>query len=282
MLNAPGPWRLTRTRAFWSKPSMNVRQRLEALQAEDPWWALAPDEAWPSREVHQTPPPPWRAGAAAAVVLHVTVAGLALLHQQGISAPSPGTSARPFDVVMLPAWPEPGHRVPRLGVIADNASAKGAILATHLDAEAIGASSPTDSPGVKPPPDGGAVVPSAPVQALAQAQPRPLADSPPSTPSAAETLWETDVLAKLAAMKRYPAKALRSGEQDTVMVRFVVDRDGQLLSADVIKSKGLADLDAEALALIHRAAPLPPPPFEVAGDAFELVAPVQFILHGRS
>jgi protein TonB len=261
---------------------MNIRQRLEALQAEDAWWSPAPNETWPSYGLRPTPIPHWRAGVAAAVGLHVVIAGLLLLHHQGVSAPSPGTSARPFDVIMLAAWPEPGHRVPRLGVTAKNASAKGAILATRPDAEPIGASALPETQGVKPPPDGGAIASPAPVQTFAQAQPRPLADSPPSTPSAAETLWETDVLAKLAAMRRYPARALRAGEQDTVMVRFVVDRDGQLLSADVIKSKGLAALDAEALALIHRAAPLPPPPLEVSGDAIELIAPVQFILHRRS
>jgi protein TonB len=182
---------------------------------------------------------------------------------------------------MLPAWPELGHRVTHLGVTAKDATPRGSVLATRQDAQIDGLA-PTEAPGAKPPPDGGVIKPNVPVLTAAQAEARPLADSPPSTPSAAETLWETDVLAKLAAMKHYPTQALHSGEQDTVMVRFVVNRGGQLLSADVIKSKGFTALDAEALALVRRAAPLPPPPAEVSGDAIELVAPIQFILRSHS
>jgi protein TonB len=132
--------------------------------------------------------------------------------------------------------------------------------------------------------------PTAPPDAVARAAPVPVTrtaetatsqrlNAPPSSPSAAEAIWDSRLLEKLASLKRYPVQAERAGQQDTVMVRFVIDRTGAVLSADIAKSQGFALLDGEARALIQRASPLPAPPSEVAGDEIELIAPIQFILH---
>jgi protein TonB len=268
------------TGAPWSKPAMTLRQRLEALYAADPWWGEALDEIGPPPPARKAVPP-WHGALAAAVTLHLAVASLALLNQQGVSAPSPGTGAPTFDVTVLPAWPEPGHHTTQLGAIVKATQSKGSGLTSKPNPQKASIAVPTTAATNLPPISDPTISP-APVAAAVQTTEPARADAPPSTPSATETLWETDVLAKLASQKHYPARARRAGEQDTVMVRFVLDRAGQVLSADVIESKGLAALDAEALALIRRAAPLPPPPVEVPGDTIELIAPIQFILHGTS
>jgi len=254
---------------------MSLREQLESLQINGPRWEES-FEIWLSYPLAKEHLPRWRTGFAAAVMLHIAIAGFALLHQAGISAPSPGSSAQTFDIVMLPAWPKPGQRTVHLGVSANKAPT-GSLLPQQRDIPVGHTSDSKVAPAAEPPPDIATALFNPPA-AVPRSAPPPLADSPPSAPNAAETLWETDVLAKLAAMKRYPARALRSGEQDTVTVRFVVDRRGQLLSANIVASKGFAALDAEVLALVHRAAPLPAPPADVAGDAVQMIAPIQFIL----
>lgn len=55
-----------------------------------------------------------------------------------------------------------------------------------------------------------------------------------------------------------------------------MDRNGSAISVRLERSSGAAALDDEALSLPRRAQPLPTPPKEVAGDAIELVVPVEF------
>jgi protein TonB len=86
------------------------------------------------------------------------------------------------------------------------------------------------------------------------------------------------LLGRLEQFKRYPYEAQYRRQQGVVYLRFDMDRHGKVLSAAIVKSSGFDALDQEALALIHRAEPLPPPPPEMAGDPIELTAPVQFFL----
>jgi periplasmic protein TonB len=261
---------------------VNTRQRLEALRAEESWWheVLAGD-GHPLRALTD-PKPHWIGAFALALVLHLAVAGLALLHHDGLAAPSPGTGAPAIEVVVLPAWPEPGHHSTQLGAVAvaepprKVARPSGPPTIFASTAPPSNLSSPPVDPNHPPPAESSAQTIDATASQLATA---PRTDTPPSTPNAAEALWEGDVLAKLVNLKRYPANLKRhAGLQDTVMVRFVVDRTGQVLSANVAESHGFAQLDGEALALIQRASPLPPPPAEVSGDEIQLVAPIQFVL----
>jgi protein TonB len=51
-----------------------------------------------------------------------------------------------------------------------------------------------------------------------------------------------------------------------------------VLNGRVIKSSGSAVLDTEALSLLTRAAPLPPPPAAVPDSALTFVLPIRFAL----
>jgi protein TonB len=96
--------------------------------------------------------------------------------------------------------------------------------------------------------------------------------------SNASPSWQGLLLARLEQFKRYPATAQLHRQQGVSYLRFTIDRRGRVLSARIEKSSGFADLDAETLALVHRAEPLPPPPPEVSGDPITLQVPVQFFL----
>lgn len=138
-------------------------------------------------------------------------------------------------------------------------------------------------------------VPVSPARAQAPAVAPRLADPAPRVPEAAapkaatappapqvankgpET-WEGRVLAALNQRRRYPRLAMARREQGVPWVRFVMDRDGKVLSARLERPSGFPDLDREAVVLPKRAQPLPKPPAERPGDRLELVVPVEFFL----
>ncbi|MFK4872523.1 energy transducer TonB [Novosphingobium sp. ZW T3_23] len=120
---------------------------------------------------------------------------------------------------------------------------------------------------------------------IAPTQPSPAPPSPPPAQTVARKspgseqgpdTWHARVLGRLNAVKTYPGSARARRQQGTVMVRFSVDRKGQVLSVTLHKTSGFASLDREALALPKRTSPLPPPPAEVRGNSIELVVPVEF------
>jgi TonB family protein len=67
------------------------------------------------------------------------------------------------------------------------------------------------------------------------------------------------VFGMLARAQRAPVAHAR-GESGQAVVSFTVDDKGQLASLALAQSSGHADLDAEALAMVRRVAPFPPPP----------------------
>jgi periplasmic protein TonB len=117
-------------------------------------------------------------------------------------------------------------------------------------------------------------------QAAAATAPRPTAPvrAPAPAVAAAAPSWHGAVLAHLERHKRYPARARARRQEGTTLVRFTVDRDGEVLRVALAEPSGHAALDEEALALLPRAAPLPAPPAGAGAGPFELVVPVQFRL----
>ena len=127
----------------------------------------------------------------------------------------------------------------------------------------------------KPVPD-----PGPPVEKTTAPESKPLPPAPER--SNARPTWEGLVLGALNKMKRYPGTAQRLCQQGVPYIRFVMDRDGRVLSVSLERSSGFPALDAEALALPKRAQPLPKPPEDVRGDRIELVVPVEFVIRARS
>ncbi len=78
--------------------------------------------------------------------------------------------------------------------------------------------------------------------------------------------------------KRYPAQARRQRSQGTVKVRFTIDRNGRLLSHQIVSSSGHRLLDQEAEAMLKRASPMPAIPAVLNRSRLTVTLPVNFSL----
>jgi protein TonB len=90
--------------------------------------------------------------------------------------------------------------------------------------------------------------------------------------------WEKKLLVHLDRHKRYPRAARESRATGEVVVEFTMTRSGGVIARRLEQSSGSAALDAEAMALLLRATPLPPPPPDVGGETFRLLVPIRFRL----
>jgi periplasmic protein TonB len=126
--------------------------------------------------------------------------------------------------------------------------------------------------------------PPAPATTAPQAIPEQVAAIPAAptqgkqNPDAKDTRqsWSMQVFTMLKRAIQYPDIASRRGQSGTVQVSFTLDRQGHLLDGRVIRSSGVAALDEEALALLRRVQPFPPPPSDMPGDAVSVNVPVRF------
>ncbi len=84
------------------------------------------------------------------------------------------------------------------------------------------------------------------------------------------------VAAHLQRFKRFPPGARAAGAQGSVTLNFTISRAGHVLNARLGRSSGSADLDAEALAMVHRAQPLPPFPPELTQASMSFSVPVSY------
>jgi periplasmic protein TonB len=106
----------------------------------------------------------------------------------------------------------------------------------------------------------------------APASPAPEAPSP-----GAVSGWRNALIQKLQQAKRYPEVSREHDEQGVATVRFTMDRDGHVLSVNLIHGSGSQTLDQEAMAMFRRAEPLPPLP-DGSGNTLTLTIPVTFSL----
>lgn len=102
--------------------------------------------------------------------------------------------------------------------------------------------------------------------------PAPAAQAPTISPGA----YRGSVIAKIAAVQRYPDAARSRGEQGTPTVAFSIDASGHVTSVSIAHSSGSAAIDAELMAMVRRAAPFPVPP---PGAARSMTATIGFRLH---
>jgi protein TonB len=86
--------------------------------------------------------------------------------------------------------------------------------------------------------------------------------------------WEKQIFDRLAGQRRFPPQA--RGQSGAARVAFTIDRSGNLISEKLIQSTGTPLLDAEAIAMVKRAQPFPPPPPEVDEDKPKFELPVVF------
>jgi protein TonB len=97
---------------------------------------------------------------------------------------------------------------------------------------------------------------------------------PSETRSNAIPTWRSSIAALLERNKRYPADA--RNDRGVAQVAFSLDRRGRVVSSRLLATSGSAALDREALEMIKRAQPFPPPPAALAGAEVSLTVPVRF------
>jgi protein TonB len=88
--------------------------------------------------------------------------------------------------------------------------------------------------------------------------------------------WKSMLMTTLERNKRYPSEARARGDQGVAQLSFSVDRAGGVHNARITRSSGSSILDSETLALVERAAPLPPPPAEMPGSQIAIVVPIRY------
>lgn len=128
----------------------------------------------------------------------------------------------------------------------------------------------------------------APATAVPESTAPPPVDAPPAPAAAAPQAgmsesdkkiiarWQRQVVVHLNQFKRYPPDARRRHDQGDVQLAFTIDRSGRVMTRSIRGASGSVALDEAALELLERAAPLPPPPPQIAGASVELSLPVEY------
>lgn len=88
--------------------------------------------------------------------------------------------------------------------------------------------------------------------------------------------YTAQVRRRLERFKKYPPSAQANRIQGTVTVSFTIDRSGSLRSPRLVKGSGYAVLDQEVMAMLNRAAPMPPIPKEITQNSISLTVPIRF------
>ncbi|SIO63496.1 outer membrane transport energization protein TonB [Bradyrhizobium erythrophlei] len=112
-----------------------------------------------------------------------------------------------------------------------------------------------------------------------QAQPpAPETRAPPKTENVGQLTQASanayNALVYLQRFKRYPAAA--RGAAGTTVIRFELNRAGDVISSEIEKSSGKTVLDQEALEILRRASPFPPFPSAKPGAHDTYLAPINF------
>jgi protein TonB len=97
---------------------------------------------------------------------------------------------------------------------------------------------------------------------------------PTENRSKAIPTWRAAIAVLLERNKRYPDDAKNA--RGIAEIVFSIDRRGHLVSSRISKTSGSVALDREAIEMIKRAQPFPPPPTDVSGSEVSLTVPVKF------
>ena len=95
----------------------------------------------------------------------------------------------------------------------------------------------------------------------------------------AKLKWQKELVACLDRHKRYPVD--RAQKSADILVSFVLDRLGHVLSVRIAKGSGDPAFDKAALSMVRRSDPVPQPPPAVADEGLSFTLPVIFRVKGK-
>ena len=92
--------------------------------------------------------------------------------------------------------------------------------------------------------------------------------------------YVSDLKRWLAQFQEYPVEARKKKQEGVVKLQFSINRQGEVLSAKLYESSGIAELDQAALDMLAAASPLPAAPddFYPQRDRLTLVIPANYSL----
>jgi len=238
----------------------------------------------------------WGGSFALVLLLHGVAAWLLLPRHASLDTGGPPPAAVMIDLAPLPT-PSPPQPAPPDPVVQPQTQPQAAPeLPAPPEIEMPKAEpSPAPKPAVTLPPKPTPRPKPRPVEHPPEVAPErpppaaaPAVDAPPApaaapfaaSSAASRTTWQSQLVGWLERYKRYPRAAREQRQEGTAYLRFAIDREGRVLSAQIEKGSSFSLLDEEVLALVQRAQPLPPPPPEVPGAQIVLTVPVQFSLSG--
>ncbi|MGN8000186.1 energy transducer TonB family protein [Sphingomonas sp. 22176] len=99
-----------------------------------------------------------------------------------------------------------------------------------------------------------------------------------STAQVALANWQSELLGHLKRFLRYPRPSQSAREEGIAKVTITVDRQGQVLGARLARGSGYPMLDGEAVAMMRRGSPVPPPGADIPGDPVIVTIPILFSL----
>lgn len=173
--------------------------------------------------------------------------------------PAPMVEAKPAPVApartRTPVVPEPSAPMPASEPVA-----------THAD--------PAEPVAEAPPANATPATPAHEAATPAPAPERPLG----ARGRRAQSQYLRELMAWLARHRLYPAEAKKHELEGVVQVRFAIDRDGRLLSAEVHRSAGAELLDQAALDVLRRADPMPKFPKALERNRLSVTLPIDFSL----
>ena len=86
--------------------------------------------------------------------------------------------------------------------------------------------------------------------------------------------WQRSLMAHLGRHKRYPKDARSRNIEGDVKLRILIDRSGKVLSSEILQSSGKPAIDAAALDMVARSAPVPALPSSIRAAQVEIVMPL--------
>lgn len=94
----------------------------------------------------------------------------------------------------------------------------------------------------------------------------------------ARQFYVSDAIKLIRSKTKYPQRALDRGQAGSVRVALVIDRQGNVLSTDLLETSKFDLLNKEALEAIKRSSPFPALPADIAGSRFEFTIPMRWSL----
>lgn len=101
--------------------------------------------------------------------------------------------------------------------------------------------------------------------------------SPGGGPTGLEVSYGTTLSTWIQKHHRFSRRLERRQLYGTAIVSFTIDRDGNLLTYEIVKSSGHEAIDEAAIETLKRASPMPPVPEELTGAQYTpLPLPIEF------